>query len=80
MLGALVDHQSYLDGAERRERARRVRAGRRLERLLGALVRERMRTLHGEEFARELAAVGQGKVDPYTAAHRLLREILGEEA
>jgi LAO/AO transport system kinase len=72
LLAAVLEHQRFLDGGQRRQEARRRRARRRVERLLSALIQERMRTGHGAALAAALAEVGEGAVDPYTAARRLL--------
>jgi LAO/AO transport system kinase len=72
LLAAIREHQRFLDAGERRAEAHRRRARRRVERLLSALIQERMRTAHREALARALAEVGEGDVDPYTAARRLL--------
>jgi LAO/AO transport system kinase len=72
LLAAVLEHQRFLDGGQRRREARRRRARRRVERLLSALIQERMRTGHRAALAAALAEVGEGAVDPYTAARRLL--------
>lgn len=72
LLAAVLEHQRFLDGGQRRQEARRRRARRRVERLLSALIQERMRTGHRVAVAAALAEVGEGAVDPYTAARRLL--------
>jgi LAO/AO transport system kinase len=72
LAAAIVDHQGYLDGDGRRAQARRRRARRRVERLLSAMVHERIRAAHRTAFAAVLTEVGDGAVDPYTAARRLL--------
>jgi len=72
LLAAVLEHQRFLDGGQRRQEARRRRARRRVERLLSALIQERMRTGHRAALAAALAEVGEGAVDPYTAARRLL--------
>ena len=72
LLAAMLEHQRFLDGGQRRREAHRRRARRRVERLLSALIQERMRTAHHEALALTLAEVGEGNVDPYTAARRLL--------
>ena len=72
LLAAVLEHQRFLDGGQRRQEARRRRARRRVERLLSALIQERMRTGHGAALAAALTEVGEGAVDPYTAARRLL--------
>ena len=72
LLAAMLEHQHFLDGGQRRREAHRRRARRRVERLLSALIQERMRTAHREALALALAEVGEGDVDPYTAARQLL--------
>jgi LAO/AO transport system kinase len=72
LLAAVLEHQRFLDGGERRQEARRRRARRRVERLLSVFIQERMRTGHREALAAALAQVGNGDVDPYTAARSLL--------
>jgi len=72
LAAAIVGHQEHLDGDGRRAQARRRRARRRVERLLSAMVHERIRAAHRPAFAALLAEVGDGDVDPYTAARRLL--------
>lgn len=72
LLAAILEHQHFLDQGQRRREARRRRACRRVERLLAALIQERMRTSHHEALAAALAEVGRGDVDPYSAARRLL--------
>jgi LAO/AO transport system kinase len=72
LLSAVLEHQHFLDQGQRRHEARRRRACRRVERLLAALIQERMRTSHHEALAAALAEVGRGDVDPYSAARRLL--------
>ena len=72
LLAAVLEHQRFLDGGQRRQEARRRRARRRVERLVSALIQERMRTGHRAALAAALAEVGEGAVDPYTAARRLL--------
>ncbi|MCJ7441449.1 MAG: methylmalonyl Co-A mutase-associated GTPase MeaB, partial [Thermoanaerobaculaceae bacterium] len=68
LLAAVLEHQRFLDGGQRRQEARRRRARRRVERLLSALIQERMRTRHRAALAAALAEVSEGAVDPYTAA------------
>jgi LAO/AO transport system kinase len=72
LLAAMLEHQRFLDRGEGRQEAHRRRARRRVERLLSALIQERLRTMHGEALTAALAEVGEGDVDPYTAARRLL--------
>jgi LAO/AO transport system kinase len=79
LLAAITDHQRFLDDGERRQEARRRRARRRVERLLAALIRERMNTSHRPTIAAALAAVGEGTVDPYSAARSLLDGLWREE-
>ena len=78
LLAAIVEHQSFLDGGERRQEAHRRRARRRVERLLSALIRDRMQSVHGKALAAALAEVGEGAVDPYTAARDLLQRFFKE--
>jgi len=78
LLAAVSAHQSYLDRGERRRAARGRRARRRVERLLGALLRERMETSHRTAVARALVAVGDGSLDPYSAARLLLDSLCKE--
>ncbi len=78
LLAAVRAHQSYVDGGGRRQAARSRRARRRVERLLGALLRERMETSQRAAVARTLGAVGDGSLDPYSAA-RLLFDALCRE-
>jgi LAO/AO transport system kinase len=79
LLAAIIDHQRFLDGGLRRQEAHRRRARRRVERLLAALIRERMSTSCRPALAAALAAVGEGTVDPYTAARSLLDGFCREE-
>jgi LAO/AO transport system kinase len=72
LVAALLRHQAYLDGDGRRQQARRRRARRRVERLLSAMVNERIRGAQSTAYAATLSDVGDGAVDPYTAARRLL--------
>ncbi|HLE60408.1 MAG TPA: methylmalonyl Co-A mutase-associated GTPase MeaB [Thermoanaerobaculaceae bacterium] len=78
LLAAIVEHQSFLDGGQRRQEAHRRRARRRVERLLSALIRDRMQSVHGKALAAALAEVGEGAVDPYTAARDLLQRFFKE--
>jgi GTPase len=77
---AILEHQHFLDQGQRRREARRRRACRRVERLLAALIQERMRTSHHEALAAALAEVGRGDVDPYSAARRLLDGLCKEQS
>ena len=78
LLTAILEHQRFLDRGERRQEAHRRRGRRRVERLLSALIRERMRSMHGEALTAALAEVGEGNLDPYTAARRLLEAFCKE--
>jgi hypothetical protein len=49
-----------------------------VERLLSALIQERMRTSQRAALDTALAEVGEGNVDPYTAARRLLEAFCKE--
>ncbi len=74
---AIAEHRRFLDVAGRRDELRRRRARRRVERLVAALVRERIGGPHRAEFAAALDAVGRGAVDPYSAARRLVNSVCG---
>jgi LAO/AO transport system kinase len=78
LLAAMLEHQSFLDVGQRRREARRRRAQRRLERLISALIREKIWTERREALAAALAQVGDGALDPYTAARGLI-DGLGKE-
>jgi LAO/AO transport system kinase len=78
LFGAVLEHQRFLDGGQRRQEAHRRRARRRVERLLSAMLQERMRTSQQAAFTAALAEVGDGSVDPYTAARRLLEAFCKE--
>jgi len=80
LLAAMLEHQRFLNGGERRQEARRRRARRRVERLLSALLQERLRTSQRAALAAALAEVGEGNVDPYTAARRLLEAVCKEHS
>ena len=80
VLEAVLDHQRFLDREGRREGLRRRRARRRIERVLAALIRERLQSSHGDALARALDDVGNGTIDPYMAAQRLLARFLKEGA
>ena len=75
LAAAVADHQRFLEGPGLREEARRRRARRRVERLVAALVRERIGGAQRAAFAAVLEEVGRGLLDPYAAARRLLRGI-----
>jgi len=77
LAAAIARHQTYLNGDGRRAQVRRRRARRRVERLLSAMVHERIRAAGETAFAALLAEVGDGAVDPYTAARRLLDDFCG---
>jgi len=77
LAAAIARHQTYLNGDGRRAQVRRRRARRRVERLLSAMVHERIRAAGEIAFAALLAEVGDGAVDPYTAARRLLDDFCG---
>ena len=70
--GALLEHQRFLDGGGRREEARRRRARRRVERLVAALIRERVAGPLADPFSRALEEIARGELDPYAAARRLV--------
>ena len=74
---AIAAHRRFLEAAGQRDELRRRRARRRVERLVTALVRERIGGRHRAEFAAALEAVGRGSVDPYAAARRLVDGICG---
>jgi GTPase len=78
LMGALLDHQRFLDGGQRREEARRRRAARRVERLLARFLRERMQASQRDAIAEALKAVGDGSIDAYAAARGLLEGFLKE--
>jgi LAO/AO transport system kinase len=78
LLAAVLEHQGFLDGGQRRQEAHRRRARRRVERLLSALIRERMQSVHGKAVAAALAEVGEGAIDPYTAARGLFERFFKE--
>ncbi|HUK12865.1 MAG TPA: hypothetical protein VLW17_06145, partial [Thermoanaerobaculaceae bacterium] len=67
-----------LDGGCRRRELRRGRARRRVERLLAALVRDRLVRAHGAAYDGVVARVESGELDPYSAARELLRRGLEE--
>ena len=79
LVAALADHQRFLAEQGRREDVRRRRARRRVERLVAALVRERIAGAGRAELADVLDAVGRGALDPYAAARRLVRAVCGGE-
>ena len=76
---ALSRHVEYLERGGRRAELRRRRVERRLGDLVGALLRERLRGDRAEEFARVVASVGAGAVDPYSAARSILAGLVKEE-
>jgi LAO/AO transport system kinase len=79
LLTAMLEHQRFLDRGEHRQEAHRRRARRRVERLLTALIQERMRSMDAEALSAVFAEVGEGTVDPYTAARRLLEAFCKEQ-
>ncbi len=79
LAAAIADHQRFLEGPGLREEARRRRARRRVERLVAALVRERIGGPQRAAFAAALEEVGRGALDPYAAARRLVRGLCGED-
>jgi len=78
LLGAVRDHQRFLDGSGGREVARRRRARRRVERIVTAMIQDRIRGPLYDAFAPLFDAVSEGSLDPYAAARRIL-EALGRE-
>jgi len=76
---ALLSHQRFLDGGERREEARLRRTRRRVERLVAALIRERIAGPLAASFSEALERVARGELDPYAAARGLV-ETAGTEA
>ncbi|OYW00225.1 MAG: hypothetical protein B7Z61_13555, partial [Acidobacteria bacterium 37-71-11] len=79
LAAVIADHQRFLEGPGLREEARRRRARRRVERLVAALVRERIGGPQRAAFAAALEEVGRGALDPYAAARRLVRGLCGED-
>lgn len=69
---AIRCHQAFLDSGDRRQELRLRRARRRVERVLKALVLERLTAGHGDSYGALLADVESGALDPYTAARDLL--------
>ncbi len=77
LVEAIQGHQRYLDGPGLRAEARRRRARRRMERLVVALVQQRIRCDRRAVRAVEMAS--SGELDPYAAARRVVDGICGEE-
>ena len=69
---AIRRHQTFLDAGARRHELRRRRARRRIERVLNALVLERLTDDGDASYDTLLAEVEGGALDPYTAARSLL--------
>ena len=78
LLAAVKNHQRFLDGCDGREDARRRRARRRVERIVTAMVQERLKGPLRAAFADALEDVARGSLDPYGAARRVL-EAVGRE-
>lgn len=78
LLAALARHREYLERGGRRTALRRRRLERRLELLVGAMLRERLRTARGDELARIVKAVGEGEIDPHSGARALLAGLVRE--
>ena len=79
LLAAVTEHQRFLDCHDGREEAGRRRARRRIERIVSALVRERLRGRLHTAFAELSDDVARGSLDPYAAARRLLDAVGKEE-
>lgn len=78
LLRAIEAHQEHLDAGGRREQKRRARLGRRVEKLLAALVLERTRRLDPARREAILVSSGDGGPDPYAAARRLFAALFEE--
>lgn len=76
---ALLSHQRFLDEGERRAVALRNRTRRRVERLVAAVIQDRIKGPLGAALSDALEEVGQGTLDPYAAARRLVG-IAGRES
>ena len=76
---AVDAHQGFLEHDARRSALRRRRAERRIDRALADLACRGARRSEPEVFARTVAAVAAGKLDPYTAARELWHAV-GREA
>ncbi|MBZ5589948.1 MAG: methylmalonyl Co-A mutase-associated GTPase MeaB [Acidobacteriia bacterium] len=72
---SLLDHRRFLDDGGRRSEAHRRRARRRVERLVSAMIQERIRGPLAAAFDEVLEDVGRGELDPYAAARRLLETV-----
>jgi len=72
LAAAIRRHQAFLDGEDRRRGVRLRRARRRIERVVNALVLERLTDDGNASYGRLLAEVEGGALDPYTAARSLL--------
>jgi LAO/AO transport system kinase len=72
---AVDAHQSFLRDDGRRAALRHRRAVRRIERALAELAYRGVRASRPELFARTVAAVAAGELDPYTAAAELWQAI-----
>ncbi len=72
---ALAEHREHLGTAGRREEARTLRAGRRIESAVRDLAWRRLREEHPDAVADAVAEVRDGSVDPYTAAEELLTRL-----
>jgi LAO/AO transport system kinase len=75
---ALLDHQRFLDDSVRRAEAHRRRARRRVERLVSAMIQERIKGPLADAFEEVLENVGRGDLDPYAAARHLLETVRRE--
>ncbi len=74
---AVAEHQAYLDGGGRTE-ARLRRARRRVERVVTAMIRDRIRGPLDAAFAPVVGEVARGRLDPYAAARRVLATVTTE--
>jgi LAO/AO transport system kinase len=75
LAGAVAEHQRHLGEAGARAGLRRRRAERRVELALAELARNGARQLESEAYARTVAAVAVGELDPYSAAASLWQAI-----
>jgi LAO/AO transport system kinase len=76
---AILDHEEFLDATGERGERRRSRARLRVERLALGLLQARLRG-QGAAVDEVLAAIGEGRLDPYSASRVLAARVCGEEA
>ncbi len=77
LAAAVSEHQEFLDRGGRDD-ARRRRARRRVERIVTAMIHDRIRGPLDAAFAPVIDGVARGALDPYAAARRVL-ETMGRD-